>query len=69
MCDVVGEHDGMFGSKRFFSCPGGHGLIVPANKVHQLPSSANVSQQQSMFVGMFVYVCTCVCVFSRGREW
>ena len=37
---TVGEHDGMFASKRFFSCPEAHGLILPLNKIHVLPSSA-----------------------------
>lgn len=33
---TVGEHDGVFDGKRFFSCPEKHGLIIPANEVYQL---------------------------------
>lgn len=38
---VVGEHDGTFKGKRYFSCAAGHGIIVPIEEVH-LQVSANV---------------------------
>lgn len=31
--DPVGEHDGLFGKKRFFQCPTYHGTIVPKKDV------------------------------------
>ncbi|CAI8032905.1 CAP-Gly domain-containing linker protein 3 [Geodia barretti] len=53
--DPVGEHDGMFCGKRFFSCPEGHGLIVPATEVQLLATNdgrqKRVGPPNSMVLG------------------
>lgn len=34
---IVGEHDGIFNGKRYFSCPDHHGIIVPEREVNLQP--------------------------------
>lgn len=34
--NVVGNHDGTYKGKRYFTCPDSHGVIVPIHEVHVL---------------------------------
>lgn len=42
---AVGEHDGTYQEKRFFSCPSKHGIIVPIEDI--AVAETNVSSHES----------------------
>ena len=65
---VVGEHDGLFNGKRFFSCPDHHGIIVPEKEVYLQPKSDVRQKLQFMHIYTSTWVHAYTSVFSSRQQ-